>query len=270
MAFPTYQSSNTATGAGSATVTRPTSLAVGDIMIGWAVSNNATHPSAPTGAWTLIDSSTAGSTSAASFYKIADASDVIAANFTFTSGGNIYAAVIRITSDNPAANPIDQHGIGNGFSGTPTVTTLTPTTNSGLFLILGGWSDANSHTASGYNMATDSPTFTEAFDTGGSFGVAMAYGRRFTLTATGNITYALATATNGGFYYIQALNIVPLVPAPLSISLSINLPARPVVALTSPLSMALSVNASTTSIDSNGISNMQKSATTIWANTPKS
>lgn len=102
MATPVVaSSSNTAfAGASAVTVTKPTGLAVGDVMIafvGWfgGASRNLTIPAG----W----SNTQGINGFQGFWgltKIADAADVAAANFTFTLSGvttQIGGAIVRVT-----------------------------------------------------------------------------------------------------------------------------------------------------------------------------
>lgn len=196
-------------------VTKPTSLAVGDLMIGQTVSIgegvSVSASTTPSG-WTLHGSkswSGDGNTCYQTiFYKVADSSDVAASNFSFSSSGNstyFCAAVARISSPSETYQISDSTG-------------LTPTRASGLFLICaaggGGGTATGDPTFSGYSIATDDPTWTEQHDTpdditssGFDGGFAMASATRTEVTATG--TVSVTQTGGGGEGTVQIIEIAP-------------------------------------------------------------
>ena len=107
----TYQSiqSNTAGSGTTCVVTKPTGLAVGDLMVASSFQTGSTGITLPTG-FTSTHSGSVGIRSYRTGYKIADAADVAASNFTFTAGsalGTMTASLIRLsTSLSFPTNPI--------------------------------------------------------------------------------------------------------------------------------------------------------------------
>lgn len=95
MSYKSILHVNTQTAPGTAnttsfTVTKPTGLAVGDLMIAFVTINNSGISSAPSG-WTLFDSDASSVGEAWAnyvYYKIATSGDVAASNFTWTAGGS--------------------------------------------------------------------------------------------------------------------------------------------------------------------------------------
>ncbi len=132
--FPTLASSQTATkndgGGTTIAVARPAGLAVGDLMLAYVArsTNTGTIGSAPTGWSNSIGQGACGTAGGANscrlaiFYKVADAGDVAAANFTFNLGSTreAVAAIARYTDVDPL-NPIDASGFGSGGQNTSAV-----------------------------------------------------------------------------------------------------------------------------------------------------
>lgn len=108
----TYQSiqSNTAGSGTTIVVTKPTSLAVGDLMIATSVYSANNGITLPAGFSTIQSDNLNGLRSFISGYKIATAGDVAASNFTFTMGSTISfatASLIRYTTTvSFPANPV--------------------------------------------------------------------------------------------------------------------------------------------------------------------
>jgi len=118
----TYQSiqSNNASSGTTVIVTKPVSLAVGDVMIASANSSNNAGISLPSG-FTVVRSGTIdGVRSFTTAYKVATAGDVAAADFTFTANsslGDMSASLLRFSTtlsfpSVPIINSINDYTIG--------------------------------------------------------------------------------------------------------------------------------------------------------------
>lgn len=218
MAFPVLASSTTAAGSGGVvSPAKPASLAVGDLMIGWACQQNNTSAtmSPPSGSWTLIRSdsaNTGGIFIGSTYWKVADSADVAAASFAFTgnagsSGGHTAAILMRITGYGTTF-------VSNGNSNTPgsgaiTTTGVTPGIAS-LLIILTGGQGTTTRTISGQAVANNNPAWTEIQDFAGDFMyLSAAWGNYNAATATGNST---ATWSGGVDYYATQLISVPPPP----------------------------------------------------------
>lgn len=182
----------------TAVVTKPSGLAVGDIMIAYCAGD---MTSFPTG-FTSIGSTTAGGNNYKTNlgYKVADSSDVAATNFTFTLNGattNI-CVLVRVTGSSVASSTIVSSGALVSNTATPSITGLTPYSR-GDILLFQFWHGSDAVTAvSSYAIATSNPTWTEILDTtaaGGNAGCGIAYATRSQLTATGNFSAAGGNAS---------------------------------------------------------------------------
>lgn len=251
---PTFQSAQTAYDAGgSPTVTKPVSLAVGDLMVGHVRFNGeggGNTFTVPAGWTEKFRTGNGGNMTSVIFYKIATSDDVAASNFTFTNSGGseMHAALSRITDVYPTT-PIDQV---HGTAGTsnPTDTGITPTIAGNLILVFLTVDDDDgaAGTVSGYAVANNNPaSWGEGYDRqDDDNGIAMGYGTRVAPTATGNVTATLAdnTPTSSIIQVISipttplssiALSVVvptillPLVPEPIVTSVVINNPTLPVL-----------------------------------------
>lgn len=141
----------------SVVVTKPSGLAVGDLMIAKVlVFDSSTAITTPSG-WTLLTSRTTATFSKIScFYIVATSTEVAASNFTFsfTSAQSSIAVIARING---------------GYL--PTLGTGVPFTPAGietLALVIGYGGDNGSRTTNFNNQSLTggmSPTFTEIYDT---------------------------------------------------------------------------------------------------------
>ena len=211
----TYQSVQSAAANGdSLVITKPTSLAVGDLMLAGIYSSNGTSANSvsintPAG-WTqqAIDGLSSSNSMIACFSKVADAGDVAASNFTFTdtnaaADSFMIGHILRLTNS-AIADVVNTNE--SAASTTVVVSTITPTFPNSLFVIFAGADDLTTPpTVSTYAMATDDPTWTERAETshtsaGGHDGVlAVATATRAATTATGNTTITFGTTpTIGG------------------------------------------------------------------------
>lgn len=186
MATPVIQSSNSYnwTSNTSPVITKPTGLAVGDLMVALifsvdTVGSPVDEPTTPTN-WTRFSDAFFDSASdtirAYGFWKIADSGDTAASNFTFVCDtSNVVNAgyLARITGHNATA-PIVQVVYGNTTTGTnPTLTTSASTVvnDSLLFMAFCGYSSAGTETVSNYTINGTNPTWTEQFENSSSLSI---------------------------------------------------------------------------------------------------
>ncbi len=200
----TYQSVQSASSEDtSVVVTKPTSLAVGDLMVAgiWADSDGSGTLSLTTpSGWTLEESVSLASsaTRLAIFTKVADSSDVAASNFTFASSGDgtyhMIGHIVRVTSWGLYS---DSSNGSSTSSTTATVTGFTPSRASSLLIGFSGVSDTSQQNTSSWALTTNNPTWTERADT--TFNdatrdsaLAIYTATRTEVTATGDITVTVS------------------------------------------------------------------------------
>lgn len=183
----------------STVVTKPTGLAVGDIMVAYCA-GNADAFAYPSG-FTSIGSTSAGVNNYQTRlgYKVADSSDVAASNFTFTIGTSVtnLCALIRVTGASIGPTTIISSGALTSDTATPSIAGITPAARGdNLLLQLWHGSDAVASIAS-YAIVTTNPTWTEILDssTGATTGVGIAWATRTVATATGNFSCAGGNGT---------------------------------------------------------------------------
>lgn len=206
------------------TITKPTGLAVGDLMVAFINGTNGTSgsPSTVPSGFTLGRSQAYGfgtRNNFSTYYKIAASGDVAASNFTWgnsvTGGGSIGGTLFRITG---ALANIDQSTSNDaGNTSSPAIGPITPTYPNSL-LLFGVATDATSGSVAvgSYAIATSNPTWTEQVDTQTStFAHAIASAIRPEITDTGNWT---ATISGGGTYYVgmQTMSIAAIVDQAIS------------------------------------------------------
>lgn len=182
--------------------TKPTGLAVGDMMIAVLTydTNSNDDPTAEDG-WTLLYLNETGIRNAC-FYKIADSDDVAATNFTFTypsgmtgAGGSLmrWSGVGAITAGSQTRI--------NSSTSTPTFTTgVTPSVANSYLIFV--YFSSYTHTVSSYAITTDNPSWTEITDiseAGPDMTMALAYASRPETTATGNFTCTTSTTHDDHF-----------------------------------------------------------------------
>lgn len=258
---------NTVTSGSSIAVTKPSGLAVGDLMI--AVLACDVGINTPTG-WTSLGGITTLIHNAA-FWKLADANDVAASSFTFTftTSVGLGAAAGILAFQNPlASGPIDQYLNLDAAS----CTGITPTGSMGTIVMLASLFNGSGSTGSvaGYQIATDNPgTWTEAFDLGASsqkIGVAAAYASRPAPTATGTAQF---TPTG---YNQENIWIIYLSPGPIpALHLTGTFPTPIITNIDMPsLHLTATLNPPTFSEVVSKWLNTTKSAAASWLNQSKS
>jgi hypothetical protein len=210
----TYQSVQSATVDNDNTlvITKPTSLAVGDLMVAgiWADrdAGSSASISTPSG-WTLEEllDTGIGNGALAVFSKVADSADVAASNFTFTGTGSttqmhMIGHLLRITNFGQKAG--EASAASGATSTTLTITGFTPSPaiTEALYIAFAGRSDVGTPgQVTSIAMATSNPTWTERAEstvngstTDSTFAVYTA--NRTATTATGDFTVTFATVDN--------------------------------------------------------------------------
>lgn len=156
------------------TINKPTGLSVGDLMIAHITCGGlAGSAITPPAEWAILtelrETNDGGSGGAQNvFWKIADADDVAASNFSFThnygsvsSGG----AILRISGYHPTSPiNVEQHDSGALNTTNPNINyQLTPTYPNSLFIFF-IMSVTDADTSENYTIANSNPTWTEQYD----------------------------------------------------------------------------------------------------------
>lgn len=217
MAAPTVRAVGTETtqsAAGSLDVPVPAGTVTNDLLV-CSVRAEASAPgniNPADGTWnTLFNAATSGTgldINTYIFWRIAGGSEP--ANYTFNYTGGSDTGIGRMTAiaSVNTANPINtSSNAANSTAGTTaTGATFTPTVADTLIMMFVVTN--NGGTVSAYALPTDSPTFTERYDTApiNSAG-ALATGPRTATTASGAPTATLSVSSR---YAVQMLAIAPV------------------------------------------------------------
>lgn len=211
VAYQSVQTTNYTVSA-SVIITKPVSLAVGDLMVALVSSPQTGSVLTPPTGWTLLR--TDGTLPANIYWIIATATETAAVNFTWVTNGTATGGfIMRFTGTHQTA-PIDQS---NGAdTTTPSCNGITPSAANSYFVMFAtGRNNAAIATTSGYAVATNDPTWTEVVDTGASLtnkdNMAAAYGSRTQTTASGTASAAFSQTQDFGT--LQIFNIIPPTPA---------------------------------------------------------
>lgn len=168
-------SSNTAL-TGSVVVTKPTGVAVGDLLFGGFIyyeTGSSVAPNTPSG-WTSIQSQS-GFEGFNIFWRTADASDVSASNYTFSATGGDFIAgfILRISGQASGSEIASSEQDGNAAETNTTITetaSISADTSDSLaiMIVCGSYNSATPGTAISYSSFNSTPslTWTERIDTG--------------------------------------------------------------------------------------------------------
>jgi len=276
--------STTWTGAASVVITKPTGLAVGDLMVA-VIASIATEVDG-FGSWTQRGQSSNSSAGVTLFEKIADAGDVAASNFTFTATGasEMAGAIIRATGNIPA--PFDFGDGEEDNNNTPDITqpvfslSDTPDFN-GSLLVMGLMAHGTDGvgTMSSYAINGTNPTWNEVCDFTkdvGSFDPIFGVAYAIQTTAAQITTfYADSSVAKDDWSGVFA-SYIPIIsqsvsPAVLSVSTSVQAPAVSAGAAVSPavIGATATVQAPVVSTAASKWQNTDKNTST-WTNNDKS
>lgn len=285
MAFDVPSTASTTwTGATSVTITKPTGLTAGDLMVA-VIASISTEVDGLAG-FTVRAQSNATGTGITLLEKIADAGDVAASDFTFsaTGAGDIAGAIIRATGG--TAVPFDFADGEEALNQSPDVATFafsvsdTPDQNGSLLVmgIMGFGTDVVGDIAT-YTINGSNPTWTEVCDfskdigsTDPIFGVA--YAIQTTAAAITSYQATVSTVKDdwaGVFAAFTPLINASTSPAVVTMAANIIAPAATGTAVTSPAVVGLtaSINAPSATGDSPKWVNPDKSTAPTWVNPDK-
>lgn len=260
---------------------KPTGLAVGDLMIAQVANGGlAGAYTAPSG-WTLIrDDANSTVVRSALFYKIADSGDVAASTFTWTAnlGTNSYMGGVILRIDgHSSGNPL----VGNGGDATVSNTatpsfacgiTPSPAVADSMYMLI-ATAQQNDNATGGYAIVTSDPTWTEQWDIATSssshYSTAGATGTRTAVTATGNasVTGGDATADWVG----QLIAIAPSKSHTQTDTITTSEPANTYLrARIFSQADTITTSETVTSALARAWTNLTKSASSIWTNQDQS
>lgn len=283
MAATVQSSTTTAFASGtSITITKPTGLTVGDLMIFHYVINDATDTIQTLSGWTheVNNQSSGGIVKTGLQWKIADSGDVAASNFTFASSGtSIQGGGLLRIDDFVVSGLLNDSGNGQANTTSPSYSnTVTPTSANNLLLLFIATNEAGS--TSNYAIANDNPTWSEVYDfnssSPGPQSMACASATRAQTGATGNSSVTLSSSSSTDSY-----GILVAIESPLNVTvtgstglLSLNGNAGTVTGGATVTGstgvLTLNGNAGTVTIPTPDWTNVDKSAAPNWVNPDKS
>lgn len=224
MSAPAFQSVQVSGGytlvSGTRTVTKPTSLAVGDLMIAYGIVTSTSAPSFPAGFSVISDIGTISVNPARSrvAFKIADSSDVAATNFSIETCG--FASISRITGAVATSSAVVTSQTAQLNSASFTGTGLTPLDRDDdvLLMMFLSFANGSSGTIANYAIATSNPSWSERYNVTppDSGGAALATSTRPEMTATGNFTADGAGSASAD--WVGHLIAVPVPATPVTVS----------------------------------------------------
>jgi hypothetical protein len=261
-------------------VTKPTGLAVGDLMVAHigVQSIDSTDSITPPSGWAEVQSNADGSMASALFTKVAVSGDVDASNFTFTSGNPaavIAGAIYRITG--AGGTPQVSGEFKANASDTPSFAVgITPAVADTLILLFVATRDADGgRTASNYAIATSNPSWTEGYDLTGTAGsgeddysLSSAYANRPQTSDTGNFSVSLGGGTNITDCIGQMMVIRPMVTSTIAESITLTEGVSLTQLLTITIAEAVALTEAL-SVTIGKWANQAKSALGSWVNLDK-
>lgn len=214
---------------GQSPITKPSGLAVGDLMVALLADSDANSGTVPSG-WTAHVNESFLWTQAV-YTKIADSSDVAASTFTFqdTGGVHLTGVLYRITGTVDHATLAFQSSSWSDNDGNATVQfnpAFTPVAAKYIALVCFKVDKSSSTGSNSAYSMTGSPTFTERYDTTigvrVTFSIADAYVNDSNLTQITNIqcTTTVTTSTNTRSSVIFIYEKVDATADPAHLSLS--------------------------------------------------
>lgn len=210
MAVSVASSSTAYSGSGtSLVITKPTGLAVGDLMLAQIRHDNGDGITNASG-WTTLSSTFNPFNNVRLCYKYADSGDVAASNFTWTLGSSTVSAggIIRVTGASPLIGSAVLAG-GQSNSATPSISTgVTPTRADSLLVQFWFYQSNTNDSLGGYAIATSNPSWTEAYDVAmeADAGMTCAWAVRPQTTSTGAWSCTGGTATSDYNTFIVSVN----------------------------------------------------------------
>lgn len=191
------------TSGSSAVVSKPSGLAVGDLMFFYLATNGNDVSPSDIPDWTYVDFNASAGSGYATYlaYKVADSSDVAASTFTWSgiqSAGSTpyFASIVAIYDVSPISSFIVTGKGTTTNTATPSITGITPFSRANNIILQFWHGQSNISSADSYAIATSNPGWTEAYDVAsGNYQASCAYAVRPEVTATGNFSCAGGDAT---------------------------------------------------------------------------
>jgi MSHA biogenesis protein MshQ len=205
-------SSNTVS---SLTMTEPTGMAVGDVMVA-LITENAFPTSGLSGAvpsgWTLVTYDISGSLGEAVIYKVAAAADVgttpPSATFTFTAAGRAAGTILAFRGVSTASPVVTSGNQLNASGATRTAPSVTPGTPSTMLLALYTVANGTTDTLSNPSGMTQDVDVSTQF---GSSGLLI--GAFYKLLSASTATGTLVTNSSGAISAVSIGTTLALLPA---------------------------------------------------------
>lgn len=282
LAVPSVASTNFQSGI-TVVITKPSGLAVGDLMMAFIAHDNTKAVTPASGFSAAGDGpqgNAGGGNKISPFYKVADSGDVAASNFTFTAAASntfIAGGILRITgfdtSQNFADTSISNFGTVTDSNAPVFTATITPTRTDSL-IILGAYrvTGTGAVQISNYAMVTDNPTWTEQWDLydGASFekNFGLATAIRPQTTATGNFSVSGGSGVSDWIGYAFFITRNTIFTASLSDTVSTSDSVSSKVDFSVSLSDSVTTSDSVTATKGKNWSNQNKNNST-WNNQTK-
>lgn len=199
-----YSSSGT-----SLVISKPSGLAVGDLMLSAIRHDNGDGMTNPSG-WTTFTTTFNPFNNVRLCYKYAVSGDVSASDFTWTLGSSTVSAggIIRITSPSPLIGSALLAG-GQSNTATPSISTgVTPTRADSLLVQFWFYQSNSNDSLGGYAIATSNPTWTEQYDVAmeADAGMTCAWAVRPQTTSTGAWSCTGGTGTSDYNSFLVSIN----------------------------------------------------------------
>lgn len=276
MALPVYQSMQSTVGSGtSVVVTKPTSLAVGDLMIGLGAldDNSLGIPSLPSG-WTASLARTSADESTFKMvagFRIADAGDVAASDFTFTATNSpeVYSChILRLTTTSSFSSPV-LGTAGDDDSTSTTTPSFVISFDAKVIdaLLIAFYARTGATTSvSTYALSATNPTWTERYDTSAA-GLSVAIATAPTTGTTSFTTFGVTTVASDSGNSVILLSVAAVSNASADVG---HLDAAPTVfGIPGSNTTNASVGHLAAAPTLNGLAAKDSSDATQWSNVDK-
>lgn len=220
---------NYASGSTTQTITAPTGIQTGDLLICIIAGTSNDAASYSMTGFTLVKKSAAGGESIAMFRKTAVLADESAANYTIGIADSeiVGAVMLRITgwsTNEDFTRATEQSLVTNGVFDT---LDLTPTQANSL-IIFGVYAVTNFSTVAGYAIATSNPSWTTAQTIAGAFSTGetgVAWAVRPEVTATGDFSFTDSGDSQKGIALVIAPKIdITVTPIVIDATISVQAP----------------------------------------------
>lgn len=268
-----FEGLQTGSGKGTLTITKPTGLAVGDVLVASIFGTGGGDVSTPSGWTSIITVNTDYDVARARcFIKTADSSDVAASNFAFSNsfGTRCFGFLSRLSG--VAYDQITTYNRSDSSTSSVSYTGVTPTYADSLYMIVSAFTTGGTTSPyfSGYAMATNNPTWTEQaeYDNGGGNAASIASAVRSSSSATGDISLSISGLNGSSDVYSYLIVFLPAINAsstPATIDLVSTIPPT-----LFPITITSSVPAVTVAQDNGIWTNDTQTATPTWVNDTQS